>query len=84
MTLDQVKGDPSSISTDDQILIDAYQRVGIALDSLAYTEDFRKLAAQAGRDPEKESELRDLYRRLMALRKRAILPRLQGSAQVEP
>lgn len=62
------------LSSDDQILVDAYQSVGMSVDELAYSEEFEKLAHSLGRDgslPEKQ----ELYRRLLDLRKRGRLPR---------
>jgi len=73
---DSMWWDAPPISRDDQALIDAYVEVGRPLDDLAYSDDFEKIAKSVGVDPNNKGQLHGLYKRLIALRKMAILPNL--------
>jgi hypothetical protein len=64
------------LDADDQILIEEYERLGVSLDSLAYTPEFKNLVSKIGGDPQSEPDLRKIYLRLLGLRKRGVLPRL--------
>ncbi len=83
MTLEQFKWEGPAISADDQALIEAYQRTGIPLDSLAYTDEFQHLVEEVEGDPDDYGDLRKVYRRLLSLRKRGLLPRLYAGAAIE-
>ncbi len=80
MTTDQFQWEAQPPSAEDQRLIDAYLEIGLPLDGLAYTDQFKELAKRAGFDPTDDSSLRMAYRRLLALRKRALLPRIYASS----
>lgn len=83
MTLDQFNWEGPALSGEDQALIDAYQRVGVPLDSLAYTDEFRRLVAEMEYDADDYADLRKVYRWLLSLRKRGLLPRLYAGASLE-
>lgn len=75
MTAEDFNWETTPANADDQALIDAYERVGVPLDALAYTPEFRRLVDSLGLDSANESELRRVYLRLLGLRKRGLLPR---------
>lgn len=68
------------LSPEDQRLIQAYEEVGVPLDALAYSENFKRLVKLSGLDPEKQEHLRNSYRRLLTLRKQSLLPRVYSSS----
>jgi len=76
MTSDSFEWKTPVLDAEDQILIDEYERLGISLDSLAYTPEFKELVSRVGGNPATEPELRKTYLRLLGLRKRGVLPRL--------
>jgi len=77
MSSDDFEWQPGVLmSTEDQAVVHAYEAVGVPLDALAYTEEFKRLVAEAGEDPTRDVALRRVYRKLLALRKRGLLPRL--------
>ncbi|MCX5662643.1 MAG: hypothetical protein NTW19_23430 [Planctomycetota bacterium] len=84
MTTDDFKWDAAPLSSEDEKLIEAYVQGGVALDGLAYTDTFRQVARRAGFDPNDETKLHDVYRRLLSLRKRGRLPRLYAGVIVDP
>lgn len=59
----------------DQRLVDAYLKVGRPLDQLAYTEDFEKLI-ELVRSERTDEVRRQVFQRLLRLRKMGRLPRL--------
>jgi hypothetical protein len=63
------------LTPEDERLVDAYIRSGLALDELAYTQAFEDLVKSMGRAPTLD-ELHWAYKRLLNLRKRGRLPRL--------
>lgn len=84
MTANDFKWDQGpNLSTDDERLIDEYVRVGVPLDSLPYTEDIEDLVRGLGRDVTQD-HLRDVFRRLLALRKRGVLPRVYAGLVMVP
>jgi hypothetical protein len=62
------------LSSEDEALIDAYRTVGRPLDDLPYTDDFERLMDLLQR-PRDRDHMHYVFRRLMNLRKRAVLPR---------
>jgi hypothetical protein len=75
MTAEDFNWQTAPISGEDQALVDAYERLGVPLDALAYTPEFRELAKSLGIDSSQDPELRKVYLRLLTLRKRGLLPR---------
>lgn len=71
----------SSLDPDDAKLVDAYEEVGISLDALPYTDDFRQLARIAKANIDNEDELRHIYQRLLSLRKKGRLPRVYNASR---
>lgn len=76
MTNTSIDWDPPPLSPDDRRLVDAYVQTGVPLDSLVYTDRFKDLVRTLGAASDDERVLRDTYLRLLALRKRSMLPRL--------
>jgi len=69
---------PATLTTDDERVLDAYRSLGVPLDALVYTPEFKRLAREVGVS-EDEHGLRQLWRHLLTLRKRGLLPRVYGS-----
>lgn len=67
------------LAPEDQKLRDAYARVGRPLDQLPYTEAFDRLVAMIGAKDSVE-ERYNIFQRLLYLRKRGRLPRVDGAA----
>jgi hypothetical protein len=65
---------PPPLSQADEALINVYQQTGLTVDQLAYTAEFDRLCAQLGRN-HTQDEKREIYRRLLTLRKQGRLPR---------
>lgn len=81
MTIKEFSWEPKvNVDPKDQALIDAYLSVKTPLDALAYTDEFKSLAKQAGFEPENDKDLRFAYRRLLSFRKKGILPRIYSSS----
>ena len=76
MTSDTFDWSSPTLDQADQLLIDEYERLGIPLDALAYTPEFKELVHRIGGDENRESVLRTTFLRLLALRKKGVLPRL--------
>jgi hypothetical protein len=79
MTNEGFSWEAPQVTAEDQRLIEAYLDTGVALDALAYTDDFQSLARKFGVAEPSDEDLRVLYRRLLALRKKGVLPRLYGA-----
>ena len=62
------------LSPEDQNFADAYESLGRPLDDLVYTDEFDQLLEMLGR-PRTNEMRRYLYKRLLALKQRGILPR---------
>jgi hypothetical protein len=73
MAADKPNWDAPPLSADDEALIDAYSTVGRPLDELPYTEDFERLLDLLKR-PRNRDEMQFVFRRLLTLRKRGLLP----------
>lgn len=63
------------LTEEEQRLIDAYVRIGIPVDRLAYTAEFDRLVKMLGK-PNTLDEKYLVFQRLLSLRKRARLPRI--------
>jgi hypothetical protein len=63
------------LTPEDDRLVEAYTRTGLALDELAYTKAFEDMVNSLGRAATRD-ELHWVYKRLLNLRKRGRLPRL--------
>jgi hypothetical protein len=59
----------------DERLVDAYRRIGVSLDALAYTDEFDKLCEEVSGHSDRATQ-RATYKRLLSLRKRGRLPRV--------
>lgn len=62
------------LTPEDEALIDAYRDAGLTVDQLAYTSEFDELCARLARGSTQEAK-REVYRRLLTLRKQGRLPR---------
>ncbi|MEM9881885.1 MAG: hypothetical protein AAF800_03070 [Planctomycetota bacterium] len=82
MTIEEFNWESPPLGQQDQALVEAYQRIGVPLDSLAYTEKFLELVREAELNPNEMEDLRHTYRRLLGLRKRGLLPRLYAGASL--
>ncbi|MCI0366231.1 MAG: hypothetical protein L0219_20410 [Phycisphaerales bacterium] len=67
------------LSAEDQKLIEAYMAVGQPLDELPYTEAFDRIVRLIGATKTEESK-HSTWKRLLYLRKRALLPRTSSSS----
>ena len=74
MAGEEIVWDAPPLSPGDQRLIDAYVRVGRAVDELAYTDAFDELYSLVNGTTGPASK-HDVYKRLLTLRKMARLPR---------
>jgi len=74
--------DAPPLSSDDEVLMEAYRTVGRPLDDLPYTTDFDRLMDLLQR-PREPDQMHFVFRRLLTLRKRGQLPRLSVPAQRE-
>lgn len=83
MTTNESIWKSTPLSAPDSKLVDAYVQIGISLDSLPYTPEFQELAKKAGLNPRDDSELHQAFRRLVNLRKRAMLPTI-GLRHAQP
>lgn len=83
MTLEEFNWESPPLSSEDEALIQAYVQTGVPIDSLAYTRTFRELVKRIGCDPNDENELRRVYRRLLSLRKRGVMPRIYAGASFD-
>jgi hypothetical protein len=79
MTASEFDWSGAPLSSDDEALIDAYKAVGVPVDALPYTPEFDKLIERLGLPVAPPSQ-RSIYRRLLTLRKRALLPRVYTTA----
>jgi hypothetical protein len=75
--------DAPLLSQEDQRLVDTYLRIGRPIDDLAYSDDFDRLFDEYKMGGSTLSKY-DVYRRLLALRKIARLPRIYGSSRPAP
>lgn len=80
MTLEEFKWTPEPLDQQDQAIVEAYLKIGVPLDSLAYTKEFKRLVKAAGLNENNDAELGRVYRRLLTLRKQARLPRSYSSS----
>lgn len=80
MTVEDFSWQTAELDSDDQALVEAYERTGIPLDALAYTPEFRELVKLLKKDSTDESELHSVFTRLLNLRKRGLLPRIYQRA----
>lgn len=72
-----------NLNPQDQVLVEAYQQVGRALDDLPYTRDFDRLHQILGWDNSDDAVRHATWKRLLTLRKRGLLPRLVGPGSSE-
>jgi hypothetical protein len=63
------------LTDEEQRLIDAYEKIGVPLDKLAYTPEFDRLIQMLGK-PNTLDEKYLVFQRLLSLRKRSRLPRI--------
>jgi len=66
------------ISDEDQRIIDSYVRVGVPVDSLAYTPDFERLCGMVIDGAIDDDRRNRIFTRLLNLRKKGVLPRVVG------
>lgn len=72
---EELQWQPFQLQPDDARLVDAYIRTGRSLDDLPYSPHMDDLLRAAGRKPS-DDERRYVWKRLLSLRKRALLPRV--------
>ncbi|HYM99688.1 MAG TPA: hypothetical protein VET25_08080 [Aestuariivirgaceae bacterium] len=70
------------LSAEDAALIDAYATIGRSWDELPHTPDFRRLMDLLQR-PHDDDHMHYVFRRLLTLRKRGQLPRLNSPASMD-
>ena len=63
------------LTDEEQRLIDAYERIGVPVDKLAYTPEFDRLVELLGKDNTMNEKF-FVFQRLLSLRKRSRLPRI--------
>ena len=61
------------LTDEEQRIVDAYERIGVPVDKLAYTPDFDRLIQMLGK-PDTADEKYLVFQRLLSLRKRSRLP----------
>jgi len=76
MTLEEFNWEAPQINSEDQLLIDAYLEVGVPVDSLAYTASFETIVHILGKNSKSNDDRRTIFRRLLSLRKKGMLPRI--------
>jgi len=65
------------LSSEDEQLVDAYERVGVSLDKLPYTEHFDRIVRMLGySDADTQDRKYMVHQRLLRLRKAGRLPRV--------
>lgn len=67
---------PPPLSPEDQRLIDAYTRLGRAVDDLAYTPEFEELCRGVIDGEVNDTKRHHIFKRLLGLRKTGRLPRV--------
>ena len=63
------------LTDEEQRLVDAYEKIGVPVDKLAYSADFDRIIEMLGK-PSTLNEKYLVFQRLLSLRKRSRLPRL--------
>ncbi len=71
---------PPTLSLEDEKLISAYQEIGRPLEDLPYTDAFEQLCRMMKIDSDDMPAKHAVFRRLIILRKQAILPRVRERA----
>lgn len=67
---------PPPLSDEEQRIVDAYTRLGTALDDLAYTPDFEELCRGVVDGEVNDYKRHHIFKRLLGLRKTGRLPRV--------
>jgi hypothetical protein len=65
------------LSAEDERLVEAYERIGVPLDALPYTKEFKSLVERLGVE-DSETKMHEIWLRLLMLRKKGQLPRTYG------
>ena len=75
MTFEEFNFEVTPLSTEDEVLVAAYERCPLPLDRLPYTEEFEQLVRDIEKNPADQVAMRNTFTRLLNLRKRGYLPR---------
>jgi hypothetical protein len=63
------------LTDEEQRIVDAYEKIGVPVDKLAYSPEFDRIIEMLGK-PKTDNEKYLVFQRLLSLRKRSRLPRL--------